>query len=137
MSYSKISSPPSNRSFGLLFSLIFALITGYGYFLKGWPIGGIYLLGVLSLTLLLIVLVAPNILNPLNLIWFYIGEILGRISRPIILGIIFFALITPLSAILRLCSRDELRLKNTKSQKTYWVERDPATLEPESFKNQF
>jgi hypothetical protein len=137
MSYSKTSPTPSERSFGLLFSAIFALMSGYGYFFKNWPTLGIYLLGVSGLMLGLLGLIAPKILRPLNLIWFRIGELLGRITSPLILGLIFFILITPLSVILRLLSRDELHLKNNKLQHTYWINRDSEAPEPESFKNQF
>jgi len=76
------------------------------------------------------------VLAPLNRIWYEFGMLLGKVVSPIVLGMIFFLLITPISVMTRMCGRDELKIKK-KSLQSYWVDRLPPGPLPESFKNQF
>ena len=128
---------PSERSFGLLFSAVFALLAGYGWFFKGWPLAVVLLLVAVALAFVLLGFVAPKVLRPLNWLWFQLGQLLGKIVSPIVLGAIFFLMLTPISLVTRLFGRDELRLKRKASQTSYWLDRAPPGPEPESFKNQF
>ena len=128
---------PSERSFGLLFGAVFALLAAYGWFFKGWSsMLALALVGV-ALAFVLVGFVAPKILRPLNWLWFQLGQLLGKIVSPIVLGAIFFLLLTPVSLVTRLFGRDELRLKRKASQTSYWLDRAPPGPAPESFKNQF
>ena len=128
---------PSERSFGLLFGAVFALLAAYGWFFKGWSsMLALALVGV-ALAFVLVGFVAPKILRPLNWLWFQLGQLLGKIVSPIVLGAIFFLLLTPVSLVTRLFGRDELCLKRKASQTSYWLDRAPPGPAPDSFKNQF
>lgn len=81
-------------------------------------------------------LVRPSLLAPLNKAWFELGLLLGKIVSPIVLGAIFFLLITPVAICSRFFGRDQLRLKKQKVN-SYWVQREPIGPDAESFKNQF
>jgi hypothetical protein len=125
---------PTNTRFGWFFSLVFSLIAVYAYLnqLK-------YFTPAAAITAALFVaatLVNPKVLAPLNRIWYEFGMLLGKVVNPIVLGIIFFVLITPISLIMRICRRDELKIKKSSPQ-SYWVDRSPPGPLPESFKNQF
>jgi hypothetical protein len=90
----------------------------------------------LALTFFLISLIKPDILLPLNKIWMRFGFLLGSIISPIVLGVLFFLMFTPIAVIMRLFSRDELILKK-KDVKSYWKLRDTSKLDKNSFNNQF
>ena len=128
---------PSERSFGLLFGVVFALLSAYGWFLSGWSLVIVLSLVAVALAFVLLGFVAPKVLGPLNWLWFQFGLLLGKIVSPIVLGAIFFLMLTPVSLVTRLFGRDELRLKRKASQTSYWLDRAPPGPEPESFKNQF
>ncbi len=133
-----LSSPPqlpSEKRFGLLFIVVFFVLAGLGY-IKGWdkPWVNVYLgFAVLVAT---VTLVAPKLLAPFNRTWFALGQLMGRVVSPIVLGAIFFLILTPVALIMRLFGRDELRLKR-KAVDTYWVDRNHDITTAESFKNQF
>ena len=78
----------------------------------------------------------PKLLYPANKLWFLLGLLLGKIISPIVLGTMFFLMITPISLILRIFGRDELKLKKTNT-KSYWITRSNVLIESESFRNQF
>ncbi len=128
---------PSERSFGLLFGIVFALLSAYGWFFNGWSLVVVLSLVAVALAFVLLGFVAPKVLGPLNWLWFQLGLLLGKIVSPIVLGAIFFLMLTPVSLVTRLFGRDELRLKRKASQTSYWLDRAPPGPEPESFKNQF
>ena len=132
MKFSEIELP-SNRKFGFFFSLVFILVSLY---LLHQGIHGIaYVICVLAIIFLFIALFKAEILLPLNKLWMMLGFILGLIVSPIVLGIIFFGLFTPVALLMSMLGRDELRLKlGVKS--THWVERKPEQ-QSGSFKNQF
>lgn len=125
---------PSNRKFGFFFSAVFALAAGYFWFKDNTTLLSVFggLLGATFLT----TLVMPGLLLPFNKLWMGIGYVIGRIVSPIVLGIIFFILMTPMGLVQRLFGRDELRLK-PQNNTSHWKVREPAGPEPESFKNQF
>jgi hypothetical protein len=82
-----------------------------------------------------VTLVKPDLLRPLNKLWMRFGFLLGKIVSPLILGIIFFALFTPIAVIMRLFRRDELRLR-FKHKNSHWINREEST-QSTFFKNQF
>lgn len=126
---------PSERRFGLLFIVVFAVVGIYAHF-KGWGQTSVISLAVLSGLIALITITAPKLLAPFNRLWFELGQLMGRIASPIVLGAIFFLILTPVAIVTRLFGRDELRLKR-KAVNSYWIERKSENSTAESFKNQF
>jgi len=121
----------SNRSFGLLFFIVFIA-------LGLWPISkgenlNIYLT-LLSLFFLIFGLLNSKILTPLNKIWIKFGEVLGHIIAPIVMALVYFVVLTPISLIVRALGKDLLNLKFDENKETYWIKRN-KTLN--SMKKQF
>ncbi len=77
-----------------------------------------------------------GLLARLNRAWFRLGGLMAAIVNPIVLGFIFFGLLTPVALVGRLCGRDELGLRR-RARDSYWISRPPAPLDLESFKRQF
>ena len=129
-----IKQLPSNKKFGIFFSTIFLLLAVYTY----WKIRIDFALLALipSIFFAIATFFSPQILSPLNRLWYSLGLLLGKIVSPIVLGVIFFVLITPVSLLTRLFGRDELKMKK-RSVESYWVDRSPCGLSTDSFKNQF
>ena len=110
----------SNKSFGIVFSIFFLLISIYPL-LNNDPI--YYWSLFVSFIFLVLGLMNSKILSPLNLLWFKFGILLGKIVSPIVMGIIFFLVVTPISIILKIFSKDVLNLKFN-NNKTYWIVKD-------------
>jgi len=125
---------PSNKKFGIFFCFVFAVICAY-LFIKGNTLTAT-VFGFLACLTGALSLVLPTILTPFNRGWMWIGYVLGRIISPVVLGVIFFCLLTPISLFSRALGRDELRLKLTKAN-TYWRKREPVGPNADSFKNQY
>ena len=126
---------PSNRSFGLLFTVVFFIIaayTGFGDYSAQWV--KIWLIA--SGIFLTFALLFPVVLTPLNKMWFALGLLLGKVVSPVVLGILFFIVITPVAIGMRLFGRDALLMKK-RAVSSYWIDRDPPGPKPESFKDQF
>ena len=120
----------SNRSFGIVFFVVFLIIAIYPLINSGelrlWSL-------IISIVFLVLGLVNSKNLNPLNKLWFKFGIFLGKIISPIIMGIIFFLVVTPIGLLMRLLNKDLLNLKFNNSH-SYWIEK----TEPKSkMKNQF
>jgi hypothetical protein len=128
-----LPKPASDKSFGLLVAFILFLLSIYFIYSDSS-----YLTHTSSLTALaiLISLTIPKLFAPLNFIWFKLGLLLSRIVNPVVLGMMYFILITPLALILRLFGRDELRLYN-KQGSSKWIIRDQQEIDPKSFRNQY
>ena len=124
---------PSNRKFGFFFTFVFAAAAAYFYYVAN--IGWAYVFGGASWIFLLITLLKSDTLLPLNKLWMRFGLVLGMIVSPIVFGIIFFGLFTPVAMLMRFRGRDELRLKFSR-KKSYWITRSEP-IKSESFKNQF
>ncbi len=126
---------PSNKKFGLLFAAIFFAFSVYADFKQEsiLTVSSYLLVGLLFLAASFFY---QNLLSPLNKAWFMLGLALGKVVSPIVLGIIFFGLLTPISLIAKLMGRDELKLKRSNTT-SYWVEPIGANSDAESFKNQF
>ncbi len=110
----------TNRSFGIVFSLVFLLIALYPLInnkdIRLWSL-------VISLIFLALGLIKSKILSPLNKIWFKFGIILGLVVSPVIMGIIFFLVVTPIGFIMRLLGKDILNL-NYQNDKSYWIQKN-------------
>jgi len=120
----------SNKSFGIVFFLFFLLIAIYPLINNGelrlWSL-------FISMIFLLLGLQNSKILNPLNKLWFKFGIFLGKIISPLVMGIIFFLVVTPIGLLMKLLNKDLLNLKfNTTS--SYWIVK---TEQKSTMKNQF
>jgi hypothetical protein len=134
---SSASQPPlpSERKFGLLFAAIGLGLAVWGHF-KDWPTGVSTGLAVAGGVFLLLAWLAPSVLSPLNKAWFALGLLLGKIVSPLVLGLMFYLLVTPFALVGRMMGRDELRLKK-RQVASYWIDRPVGAPASESFKNQF
>ena len=120
----------SNRSFGIVFFIVFLLIAFYPLINQGeiriWSV-------LISLLFLILGIINSKILTPLNKAWFKFGIYLGKIISPIVMGIIFFLVVTPIAFLMRMLNKDLLNLKFNKKS-SYWIEKtDPKS----TMKNQF
>ena len=125
---------PSNRKFGFFFSIVFTLLALYLYITGSFGLAKFSV--IISLLLTAITMFRPNILLPINKAWMGIGLILGIIVSPLVLGIVFFGLFTPISLIMRMLKRDELRLRSQKL-KSFWINRDNTERRESEFTQQF
>lgn len=125
---------PSDRSFGITFCVVFALFAGFSFWFDGnlWPwfLGISGLFGVLGI-------VIPVVLAPLNKLWFLFGLLLHKIMTPLIMGIMFYGLITPVGLLMRLSGKDPMRLRSSPEATSYWIAREPGASGGDQMKNQF
>ncbi len=127
---------PSNTRFGWFLTSVLTIAGIYCYLmLPGSSSIGLGLI-VAALIAALLTVFKSKLLTPFNKLWFLLGELLGKIISPVVLGVIFFLIITPTALIGRLLGRDELRLKR-KSQSSYWIDRKSPSPRGDSFNNQF
>ena len=109
----------SNRRFGIVFFVVFLLISIYPLIndkeIRVWSL-------IISLFFLILGLINSNILTPLNKIWFRFGILLGSFVSPIVMGLVFFLVVTPISLLMKLFGKDVLNLKRNNS-KSYWIEK--------------
>ena len=124
----------SNCKFGLFFTAVF-LIIGWYFFSVEITNFSYVSFGVATI-FFLVTIVNAKLLLPLNKLWMRFGLLLGMIFSPIVFGIIFFGLFTPISLLMRLFGRDELRLK-LKSRDTHWKSKEITDSQSNSFNNQF
>ena len=121
----------SNRSFGFLFFVVFFVVSL-------WPLksqGDLRLWAfILSLVFLVLGVLNSKLLTPLNKLWFKFGILLGSIVSPIVMGAVFFIVVTPIGLIMRLLGKDLLRINKNKTISTYWINRDK---QKNSMKKQF
>jgi len=120
----------SNRNFGIVFFIVFFLIAVYPLINNGnirvWSL-------IISIIFLILGLINSKLLLPLNKLWFKFGLLLGSVISPIVMGIIFFLVVTPIALILRAIGKDVLNLKKN-NNKTYWIEKSD---QKSTMKNQF
>ncbi len=124
----------SEKSFGDVFSIVFLIIglfpLWYGNPVRSWSVG-------VALAFLITAFVAPRTLRPLNLLWHKFGMLLHHIVTPLVMGILFFGVVTPFGLLMRAAGNDPMRVKKQPDAKTYWIERAPPGPEPSTMKNQF
>lgn len=125
---------PSNKKFGFFFTIIFSLLSLYFYIYKDTilSIGFIFL----SMIFLICSILFPKILYPINKLWMEFGLLLSKLMNPLILGFIFFFLVTPFALAMKIIGRDELSLKK-KNIKSFWKEQNNKHYSKEFFKRQF
>ena len=109
-----------NRSFGLLFFVVFLALALWLLFKNGEI--NLYLISI-GLIFLVLGLLNSKILTPLNKAWVKLGEILGRIIAPIVIAIVYFFILTPISLLVRLFGKDLIGMKFSNDIKSYWVKR--------------
>ena len=121
----------SNRNFGIVFFFIFLIISlwplTYDGQIRIWSL-------IISLIFLVLGLINSKLLWPLNYIWFKFGLLLGAIVAPIVMGFVFFIVVTPISFLIRLLDKDLLKNRFEKNTKTYWIKK---TKQNSSMKKQF
>ena len=132
MKFSEVELP-SNNKFGFFFTAMFGIVATYFYVTDYTSLS--YSMFGASVIFLLITIVKAEILLPLNKLWMRFGLLLGMIVSPVVLGVIFFGLFTPIAMLMRLSGRDELRLKFNQKV-SYWITRTEP-IKSESFKHQF
>jgi len=124
----------SDRSFGIVMAVVFTII-------GAWPLlsGGAARWWALIAAALFcgLAFLRPALLAPLNRLWFRFGLLLNKITSPLIMGLLFYGVITPYAYILRWLGKDLLRLHFDPSAESYWIERNPPGPAPESIKRQF
>jgi len=120
----------TNKSFGIVFFVFFLIVSIFPLLNDGdirvWSL-------IISLIFLILGILNSKILTPLNQIWFKFGILLGRFVSPVVMGIIFFAIVTPTSVIMRVLQKNLLNIKKG-NKKTYWIERSKIKSK---MKNQF
>jgi large-conductance mechanosensitive channel len=126
---------PSERSFGLTFVGFFAVVAAWQAW-AGRPVVAAILGGAAASTLLL-TLVRPLLLRPLNRAWMKLGALMHAVVNPVVLGAMFFVVIAPIGIVMRLFGRDALRRRLDPHAPSYWVRRDPPGPAPDSLPNQF
>ena len=115
-----MKSQSSNKSFGLLFFVVF-LIIGLWPLKNGESLNFYFIIA--SVVFLILGLLNSKLLPPLNKSWIKLGEILGIIIAPIVMALVYFAILTPISIIVRVFGKDLLGLKFLKEKETYWIKR--------------
>ena len=124
----------SDRAFGIVFATLFVVVGVLPLFSGGavrvWSLA-------VAAMFLAAALLRPALLAPLNRLWTRFGLLLHRIVSPVVLGIMFFAVITPMAWIRRALGNDPLRLRFDREACTYWVDRQPPGPPPETLTNQF
>jgi hypothetical protein len=124
----------SDRAFGLVFAGAFLVIACWPLFHREFPRW--WALG-LSVVFALIATWKPALLGRPNRLWSKLGVVLGKVVSPIALGILFYGVITPIGAMVRLTGKDPLRLKLDSGVDSYWILRKPPGPPPDSMTNQF
>ena len=120
----------SNRSFGIVFFIVFLIIATYPLLndnsIRLWSL-------IIGIIFLILGIINSKVLTPFNILWMKFGLLLGKIVSPIIMGFVFFGVVTPISILMKLFGKDSLNLKRNKKQ-TYWLKKEEIKS---SMKNQF
>ena len=124
----------SARAFGLTFAAVFAVLGLFPLIRHGQPRGWLI---VAALVLALLAVAAPRILDAPNRAWLWIGERLSVVTSTVLIGVIYFVVVTPMGIIARLRGKDPLRKRFESNRTTYWISRDRADLTAESLTRQF
>jgi hypothetical protein len=125
----------SDRSFGVVFTVVFCLIAAWPYYDRGeapnlWA-GGV------AMSFLLVALIRPSLLALLNRLWTRFGLLLNKFTAPIIMGLFFFGVIFPLAMLMRLFGKRPLQLAYDRDAASYWIVREPPGPAPGTMKQQF
>ena len=110
---------PSDKKFGWFFTSVFLTAGVWAFFFASAFFASVAM--TLAFGFFLATNIKPSMLRPLNLLWMKLGQFLGKIFNPLVLGVLYFGMFTPVSLLFKLQKRDELRLANIKRH-TYWVQ---------------
>lgn len=124
----------SDRAFGIVFTVVFAVV-GLFPLIGGAPPRWWSL--IVAFGFLAAALVYPKCLGPLNRLWMRFGLLLHRIVNPVVMGFLFFLVVTPIALIMRLIGKRPLHLELDPGARSYWIDRDPPGPSPETMKQQF
>ena len=124
----------SDRSFGIVFAIVFALI-GVFPLLSSGPLR-IWALGVAGI-ILVIAMAAPKFLHSANRLWMRFGALLHRIVTPVVLALVFISTVVPTALVMRLMGKDPMQRKFDPQAASYWIKRPPEEPAPDTMKNQF
>lgn len=124
----------SDRSFGLVFAGFFALLGGYGAW-RGAALWPLWL--AIAAVFLVLALLRPGVLSPLNYLWSKLGQLMGMVVSPIVLALMFFVVVTPVALLMRLFGKDPLRLRRDAGADSYWIAREPPGPPGDSMRDQF
>ena len=124
----------SDRSFGLVFAGFFIILGAYNWWHQGrwWPA-----LIAIAAAFLAIALLRPNILAPLNRMWTKLGLLMAMVVSPILLGLLFLVVVTPMGLLMRLSGKDPLRLRDGSGADSYWIVRQPPGPAGDTMGDQF
>ncbi len=124
----------SDRAFGLVFGALFIVVglapVGRGRPAHRWALG-------LAVAFVVVSLVAPRYLTRLNRLWTRLGTFLQNVTTPLVMGLVYFLVFTPIGLILRLTKHDSLRRRGDRRARSYWIPRKPPGPGPESMHDQF
>ena len=124
----------SDRGFGFVFSAVFLIVALWPLFggepVRLWAAG-------IAAAFAIVAVAIPRILAPLNRLWMRFGLLLGRIMNPVIMGLLFFVFVTPMSLVMRMTGKRFLQTQHDHAAKSYWIVRDPPGPPPDSLKQQF
>ncbi|MSO93442.1 MAG: hypothetical protein EXQ86_08600 [Rhodospirillales bacterium] len=124
----------SERGFGFVFAAVFSLIALWplwsGERVRLWAL-------IVAAAFAAAAALLPRALRPLNVLWFRFGMLLHKVVTPVVMGLLFYATVTPTAALMRLFGKDPLRLGFDRSAKSYWIERVPPGPAPETMRYQF
>tara|TARA_B100000780_G_scaffold148621_1_gene103877 strand:- start:2461 stop:2844 length:384 start_codon:yes stop_codon:yes gene_type:complete len=126
----ELTNKTTNKNFGVIFSIFFLILSIYQFLNEGFI--NLWFLFI-SFIFLILGLTNSSILSPLNKLWFIFGVYLGKFVSPVVMGIVFFLIVTPISFTMKILGKDILTLKRTK-KKSYWIEKNSTTSK---MKNQF
>ena len=124
----------SDRSFGIVFAVVFALVGLYPLLSGGTP--RLWALGV-SAVFLILALAWQSALSPFNKLWARFGLLLHHVVNPVVMALLFFTTVLPIGLLMRLVGKDLLKLKRDPAARSYWIERKPPGPAPETMIHQF
>ena len=124
----------SDRSFGLVFATVFAIVALLPLKSGGEP--RLWAAAVAA-AFLVVSFSCPRVLKPLNRLWFLVGMALHHVVTPVVMGLLFFLTVTPIALIMRALGKDPLRLKRDNAAASYWILRQPPGPQPDSMRRQF
>lgn len=124
----------SDRAFGAVFAVVFAVICLLPLKTDGEPR---LWAGMVAAVFVVMVLICPSVLSPLNRFWFLLGMALHRIVSPVVMGLMFFVAIYPMAVMLRVAGKDPMRLKRDETAASYWILRQPPDSDPDGMRRQF
>jgi large-conductance mechanosensitive channel len=124
----------SNGSFGMVFTLVF-LVVGIWQVSTEKSLGWYFFAS--AILIFIVAIKFPSLLGPFNRVWFKFGLLLGQVVNPVILGLVFFLVVTPIGTVRRLLGKDSLQLKPKPNLKSYWIDRNPPGPKLGSMTKQF